>query len=267
MQLVHDYKELERFWKLLAPLKPGQVYLTGIACRYKYMNKEASELFTRKADGVFCRQLVTEHSFIHYKRAISQYELERNWSSSDTQSGREELLPPSSLALYGLINPCDAKAAVKMFMQKMLEASFNVNDEVALNTFAHAKSTLLSCFQSCRGPKSWIDIDVDMPEGDNYSAGVEKVLIPLLKSLPGEVTRHVIRTRGGFHVLVYRDEELESVNLGALANFADNSVKLIDPSTEVKITQGLIPLPGTIQGGRSVHFVDEDQILRGEYTY
>ena len=68
-------------------------------------------------------------------------------------------------------------------------------------------------------------------------------------------------------MLVHRDEELEGVNLGALAKFADNTAKLIDPSTEVKITQGLIPLPGTIQGGRSVYFVDEDQILRGEYTY
>jgi hypothetical protein len=165
------------------------------------------------------------------------------------------------MVCYANINPSSGIRAMKMFQGEMTETLFDTRTNAeAYSWFAHAGTKLKNCFQKCTGTRKWIDIDFDIPEeGGDILHG----FVGAMKVHRQHVNRespldyHIIQTRSGYHFLVNKDTlgfnfnlVVETFNAVAVERFGKEHVEVIVNKN------GMIPIPGTLQAGHEVKFID-----------
>jgi len=135
-------------------------------------------------------------------------------------------IPPEALALYINPNPRDLYKATLHGLSdfaKLIETQ-------AKNYNPHQE--ILSTIQRTSSRKVWIDFDIDC---------LDDSVLPKIHSILGDnkACRRILRTRGGYHVLVKPDMVPDSVARTWYKNLASMA--------DVK-GDNMIPVPGCIQG-------------------
>jgi len=240
-KFVYDEQQVKKFYNLLPRLKNDEVYFVSMSSRSKYLSSEEKIKFG-VTDNMFARELVKRDSFSTFMRVLKSMQV----SEGGYTSRSNVLLPNKCIAVYGNISAISGKKALKAFMSEAVDIIFEGNDR----RFISMDSKLMSCYQTAYGTKTLIDVDFDIPDAGKY------LVLELVNELKGMVDTHIIKTRSGYHVLIERKNiKFNYTKIIKILN--DRAVKAFGKGEVVVNKQGLVPIPGTLQGEYEVRFIDE----------
>lgn len=240
--MIHDRIELQKFIDILDPVQDGEAYFLCLATRNKYLTEEAKTTLGIRVDKMFSHEIVTRLDRFTWHLEKSMLAL-----SLPTKEGK--MLPPDASVIYTCINPRGLLKAFIEFQTDILK-SFTQQSLTKNPQFQYLNKivpNLYSAIQRSCSRKIWLDIDCDVDSPDRIK--------PLLDQLDHYgITRCVIKTRGGYHVLVKRSS-LKGAGFMLDKFLHDLHDKL--EFGEIKINSNeMVPTPGTIQGSFPVHILD-----------
>lgn len=243
--LVKDENEFEYFVsEVLPPLDNNseQAYFISLSARQKHLtpdergfyNLGRTEMFARTlgyGDWEFTMQKLASH--LTYKR---------------TKNGLE--FPEKSLVVYVNVNPSDLLLASLRFaegVQKVATEVITANrngKRANTKNMAKADRLLMNYIQKSPSRTVYLDVDVDTKEPQDT-----QLLTAKLDAYGVEY--HVLKTAGGFHVMVNR----ASMESTPLRKSFHQTIKQVDARLkplggECKFnTNKMVPVPGTLQYG------------------
>ncbi len=193
-KLIHDEEQLQKFIDFLPDLNPNEGYFLILIARKKWF-PESGIPSAHKLK----RETLSDKSKII--QTIKQWEIrEGNYTSNGIP------IDSRNLGVYIGFNPKNQYAACFELIDKCL-ASIKSNQKNI-----NVKSMANDVIQGANGAKNFMDIDVDIKEGEDYleiKQYIESVVNPKYLKF--------IKTNGGFHCLV----SLISKKKNPLGDFAD----------------------------------------------
>lgn len=220
-KIIKDERKLIKFIDWLPELKYDETYYVCLFARSKYCNnqiktdKQQLKRFTSKKDYLYnkIRQLQIEYGAYKY---------------------RDKDVPQEALALYINPNPRSfekaARKSLKEFVYKVTEPYNGYNPH----------QLVMSNIQRCSSKKRFMDFDFDFVKYD--------FLVNSLKNVINDDAYKILKTRGGFHVLV----EIDKINFKFKKSWYNSirDIKGCDISGD-----NLILVVGCTQGDFIPHFV------------
>lgn len=245
MKLVQDDDQFNRFVNLLPDLKADWVYFLSMSARQKYLSDSEREYFDLGRTEMFAR--VTAESKVNIQYAMVK--MEGLVEKRTTRNGKT--FPPKALVCYANLNPSSMVEAYNLFQTEMnkelaetMKALQN-GRQPEYKGIKNAERKLMNAVQKSRAAKLLIDIDID--------AESPQPMYEVTAELRDHAVRFdTIKTKSGWHVVI----NVESLNKGRtrLHEVVQRQNLLYH---EVKFNEnGMIPVPGTLQAGYLVHFVN-----------
>ena len=182
-KLIHNLENLNKFIELLPELKENESYFLILIARKKW-NPDANIPSAYKLK----RECVTKEKIV---RTIKQWETEIG--TYTTNDGI--VIPNENLGVYIAYNPKNQYKATFDLVKKCLESIEKGNKVINVKSMAN------DVIQSSNGSKNFIDIDVDIKEGEDYLE-----VIKFIKSIVNEQRLTFVKTNGGFHCLINMNE-------------------------------------------------------------
>lgn len=247
--LVYDINEIEKFHSFMHPLQPGEAYFVSMSARDKYLTAEERIQFSLGRSEMFGRKIVKDPSFADYLRVVRSMEV--NDGGYTTRNGLS--IPHKCAVIYANINASSGIKALHEFNKRtndlMLEM---IHNKDAIKHYASLDSILMNCYQRQRGTNHLLDVDFDvLKDADGYA--FLETFIDILKQR--DVAYKVIETHGGFHVLLVRNTLKFNYNI-ILDELNKSAKQLFEKAEIVKNVNDMIPLPGTMQAGFPVKFLE-----------
>jgi hypothetical protein len=178
-QIITDKPALEKFIDWLPDHSKEECYFYALFCRAKY-----SEDVKKSGGGnLLFRGISDKKSLV---RKFQQLECP---IGSYEKVGQP--IPQEALALYINPNPRNLFSATLNSLCKLAE-----NIKAGHKTASPHKEAL-SCVQTSAGDKIFLDFDIDFKQ-PSYVKSALQILKPLIPE--------IVETRGGYHVLVRRDQ-------------------------------------------------------------
>lgn len=224
-EIIKDPKKFLAFIHWLPELNPNEKYYVALLARNKY----CSNLNHIKSDRMQLRRLLVTKEELYTK--VKQMECE---IGSYKQKDKE--IPQEALALYINPNPRDLDRGGDNAMVKLTLLSLQPYS----NT--NPVEIVLSEVQNACSRKTIIDFDFDIDELECNPT------IELIKTLLNESAYHILKTRGGFHLLVFPAKIQPEFNTTWYVNL--RKIKGCDARRD-----NLIPVPGCSQGNFIPYFI------------
>lgn len=198
--------------------------------RSKYLKDEngVNKLPHIKTDKSQLKRFVTDKERMFQK--IKQLEIAEGWYMQ-----REHIVPQEALALYISPNPREMWKATVNSLVKLANC---IRDQ---NILVNPHAEVLSEIQKCKSRTCYIDFDID----ESNKSTLEEIREKFVNFIG--YTPIFLKTRGGMHVLV----EPEKVSPELKNSFYKNMSVFADQTGD-----GMIPVPGCVQGGYVPHFID-----------
>lgn len=239
-KIIYDEAELDRFISWLPNLQPNEKFYWSLFCRKKYFPQASKSNDKTQLK----RGLATKENL---KDKIRQLEIEiGKWKLRDME------VPQESLVFYLMPNPrCMTKATYKTIRHcaDLLENTnkgYNLVQEV------------MSCVQKSKSRTVFVDFDIDDKNIDLTL--LNHIFPPVADSRFPDKPYTIIETRGGYHILInsgYATAYMRSWNAMQMRKreitwYNDiKSAYIVD-----QVQDQLLPVPGTIQGGFEVKFIN-----------
>ena len=243
MDLIHDEDQINRFLSILSPLKPNEVYCLSMYARGKYLEEDEKIILKNQREKINHKIFKPNDSYVNLVKSMQGVFF----------SKKGEQIPNKCIVFYAFINPSSVLKALRKFNVELTNKIFDFHlNEKSDTNFIDFDSKLMSYYQQEKSNRTFIDIDFDIPPEGYYI--LEKFVEKLVEK---NVVFYTIQTKNGYHVLLKK--ESLSFNYISLVNEADLYAKIrFGTAVEVIINNaGSVPLPGTIQAGFNVHFVDD----------
>lgn len=246
-RFIYSEDEVRKFFSILSPLKPDEAYFVSLSARNKYLTDEERKAIDLGRTEMFARKLVKQYTYEAFIRTLRTYEINDGGFTSRSNIP----LPEKCIVIYANINPVSGKAALKEFYEKTTQLLFDLSDDNdSHKRLASLDTELMNCYQRARGTKKFIDIDCDVPDD-----GVDIVELVLNEFKANSVDYHVIKTRGGFHILI--DRSTLHYNYTTIINKANELAVERFGHAEVVVNKNeMVPICGCISAGFPVHFVN-----------
>lgn len=277
--LIYDERVIREFYRRILGKYPRGDFDTDFFCvaaRKKYMTEEERQE-TRLGDTTLLEKTVLKRdSEDEFVNKVFKVDSGLDWVTA--LNGNR--IPRSCEVFYINVNHTSTLKALKS-----LQGDLNVLTGELLDCLTKRgtldnigrkvkgmNTLVLKAYQDPKNvsDKTWIDLDVDVP---HESLSLED-LVNVLEGIMSPEGREIIVTRGGYHVLV-DTRFMSSFNKGVSEDCSSRGVpvdksrilsvdKVLkgirdvcgDNAKEVKInSNGMVPLPGTIQGGKKVLLV------------
>lgn len=216
-KIITNENKLREFIDWLPELGCGECYYYSLFARSKY-----DSTGVLKSDKQQLKRGTSTKEFLFEK--IKQLEIEVG-----SYHQKHSPIPQETLALYITPNPRSYEKAAIKSVKTLLDlvtrpyTGYNPHQEV------------LSAIQTSSGKKHFMDFDFDKVE-------IEEVYPELIKCI-NEDAISIVKTRGGFHVLVIIDKIRKEYQRGWY-----NGISLIN-GCDVRGSDGLLPVVGCYQGG------------------
>lgn len=226
-RLVEAETMLQDFLNWLPDLRDGERFYVCVFSRRKYTNKEG----IKSDKGQLARFCCNKENLLD--------KLKKRETKVGTYKHNGVEVPQEALAVYITPNPrLMHKAALRTAVEitKMMADGKQIYNPhaIALNQI------------QVTGRKVFFDVDFDLTgEGEFF---VEDLFEWLEGKINPEAYQHnIVMTRGGFHILV----ELDKINEKYKKKWYNNifNAEKDKRFTVMKNSDGLIPLPGCVQGG------------------
>ena len=289
MSQIVNSGEVHRFFeKILAgDWGPFETGFFCVAARKKYMSQEEREA-TQLGDTCMMEKTVLKRGdFQEFWLKLQKADAGLSFHSSHNGT----LIPPHCMVFYININKTDMLSAIKDFKSDLLDMENELWDVLVKRGSQEGigakirgiNNKLLKAYQNPKNNiKGWLDIDIDLSQGakeSEYLRSFEQVLPTVMKNVHFEPdTYHIIRTQGGYHVLI-KTSWIKTFNADYASACQANKTPInketfIDPMKviakltevykfwfnenpeEIKLNQNaMIPIPGTLQGGKEVRML------------
>lgn len=224
-KLIYDEKQVNLFQKKY--YSPNEVYLTFMSARKKYNKELPSNI------GCFKRNVVSGKTDL--VKALRHYELARG---TYVDFEHDVVLPENSLVTYASINARDVQNACKELTKHVIDVNFSGN-ELCI------KDARIETYLQKNAKKEYIGIDLDTKE--------EKVVVPLFSELYDKIPKFdIIETRGGFHIIIHKKHITAETGKFLYKDMKKKYSDIDDIKNDI-----FSPIPGTIQGGFEVKFVQK----------
>lgn len=223
-QLIKNEEILNNFIDWLPELKINETYFIGIFARKKYIESETERTIIKRKDSQI-KRFISKKEFIFQK--IKQMECEIGSYLSDGS-----IIPQEALAVYISPNPRDLENAAKQSLKKLADLITK-----PYNGYDPQKIALSEIQSSCTR-KIFVDFDFDDIDLEYIKENVYSKI--------NKDCLHILRTKGGFHVLV----ELQKIEKIYERTWYQSLSNL-----KVDIRgDNLIPVPGCTQGNFIPYF-------------
>lgn len=217
-KIITDESELDSFISYLPDLEDNEVFYLCLFGRHKY----DPSFPTSKDSGQLNRVIARNKREL--KEKIRRMECPIGSYSRDGIMASQECL-----ALYLAPNPRSLLKANKGLIVEL--ATRFANGELEFNPISLATTEV----HKAVGRKFFVDFDFDNVEFKDYKEKIKEIL-------PDPSMYLVIETRGGFHLLVIL-EKIKNLKNSWYPVIAKLS------ACDVRGSEMLVPVPGTIQGG------------------
>jgi hypothetical protein len=246
-KFIKDKEELKKFFDVvMPPLSNEEVYFCSMSARNKLLNEEEKTNFSLGRTEMLFRQIIREKNWMKFLRTIHKYETDEN-----AITGRNGIpLPMKCLIIYFNINPCNMVKAYRLFQTEMNMNVCNLLEGTGSSPdfFKRMDRLLMNAIQKSSGTKHYIDIDIDATEEYRNSFKFYEFVGNFGKALKKEGVQYfVVFTRGGAHILLKKNTIHFNYNKVIfdfqMKGTEDNMIKEMGYNSN-----GMIPLPGTLQG-------------------
>jgi len=245
--LIQDRTQYQRFVDMLPTLERDEVYFLSLSARNKYLTTAEREQFDLGRTEMFSRHIAYDKDGIE----IALNKMRADLEVRRTRNGSR--IPEKCLVVYMNIHPSSTVKAYRRFVEQMdrhYEEAFlgTLNGSQADDMwipFRRMRTNLMNSIQKCASRKQLVDVDID-GENDKESEWLLTKLTIFLDHR--EIPRIVIRTQGGYHILV------ESMYLNKTVPLYQQ-IAALDKLTQGEVTfnsNAMVPLPGTLQAGKLV---------------
>lgn len=264
MNLIFSEEETGRFFNTVLPSRwrETEAAFVSLAARKKYAGEDSGLDFGHSTQ-MLAREIVKRPRLDEYIAKVRRFTAEGSFLD---MAGN--IIPVSAMVVYVNIHLSDAVKAWNRTKQEIARA-----DEEAMTHLFQGGGDLLHVsrqmknlggiwltqMQNSYSRKRWMDFDVDLLDSEMRSEAHEKAMDILHgMGIAGTVTIH---THGGFHLLVSTERNTFDRDVNPVTMRASIETALKDVSKEVAINRnGMVPLPGTRQGGHPVRMsVDDDK--------
>ncbi len=232
--MLHDFlrdeRELTAFAETVLPeVTADECFLLILCARRKYLTEEEKGSLALGEAKPFRREIVVDRGKL--LRKVKELCVRADVYAD--RNGRP--VPPHAFAVYVTPNPRSynkaAVATVTELVEGLAEGRPLPLDSIVKTQIHRAVSR-----------KVYLDLDVDPAGGDDWQAVVAQA-----RAILGETPTHVVRTRGGAHVLVQvqqLDRAVKRTFYRQLQELAAGLEGLIEVRGDA-----MVPVPGTTQGG------------------
>jgi hypothetical protein len=164
------------------------------------------------------------------------------------------------MVIYANINPSNVIKAFSEIQKTMNDYFVELTTHGIYSNSEKIKETLermtnldrafLNAYQTNVGTRNWIDVDIDSKNFDVVSY-IHRMMDE------NKVIYTTIETRGGYHVLLYK--ETIKFNFNLIIEKAQKILLEHGEETECIVNvNNMVPIPGTLQAGFPVKFVRND---------
>lgn len=225
--IIKDKEEFDKFLKWLPELQDGEKFYFSLFARKKYNKTEGL-----KSDKGQLKRGSASKEQIYNK--IKKLEVELGSYEVDGVKVKQD-----SLALYITPNPRDMHKAGLKTIQELTSLL------VEGRTIYNPQSVALNMIQ-VTGKKKYFDIDLDyindkdtISEAELFSLIIEKDIINTTA-----IANNIIKTRGGYHILV----ELSKIGENYQKKWFNNFSQLKDERFTIMMNgDNMVPMPGCVQ--------------------
>lgn len=220
--IIKDRKLLLDFIDWLPDLKNNETYYCCLFARSKYAKSQ-----TLKSDKQQLKRFTSSKEFLYEKIEQLECEVGRYYQ-------KHEPINQDALALYITPNPRSLETAAKNGMIELARRITKTYDGY------NPHKIIMSEIQKACSRKIWFDLDFD---NVSYEA-----IEPLVNTYVNNDAIKVLKTRGGFHLLVKTDKIAEEYKRSWYNNLT--SISGVDVRGD-----NLLPVPGCTQGEFIPHFI------------
>lgn len=246
--MIEFNESLEKFYNEM--YKPylqtkDNAFLFCIAARKKYL-KENDECKLSNGADIIERKTIDKDDFTRFKLKLS------NLYTSTYLDLNDNPIPDYAKVIYVQLNPVNLKSAYCNYLKSVMEFNTEIINSLGKPLTSHTMTNLwYTSLQTEHSNKIWFDFDLDLIDNiGKYS--YKKILLDEFKQNFPEAVFHILTTRGGFHLLVKKDNMSKEFNPETILNFL---YKYDSFCSEIKLCKSnFIPCPGTSQGDFIVEF-------------
>lgn len=234
-KLIHDTKKLQEFIDFLPELKPNEGYFLILVARAKWYPESGITSAVKLR-----RETINNKSKII--RFIKQLEVEEGTYVDNNGTPIHQ----NNIGVYIGYNPKDHLRGSFDLIKKCLDAVQTNIQGINIKSLAN------DVIQNANGSKNFLDIDVDIKEGEDY--------LEIIKYIKDRIDNNrltFIKTSGGFHCLVKRDETVDDLRNDHVWYLEIKNKKHPFKSDLNPMTFDLIPLVGCNQGKFSPYIITD----------
>lgn len=234
-EIIRDKGELLRFINWLPEISDGEKFYVSLFSRKKY---DTTGLL--KSDKNQLKRFVSNKEMLYDK--IKQLEIELGSYKFEGKS-----IPNETLAIYITPNP---RSTHKAAIDSMVEIAKKLkNNDIIYNPHSIALNSL----QTSPSRKIYFDIDIDRKKEYKGVLVYHDIISFFKNKINDEALKTIIKTRGGYHVLIELDKVNETFKKSWYKNITENKNDMFDITMN---SDNLIPIPGCLQGGTLVKFYE-----------
>jgi len=223
-KIINDEGKLDAFIATLPEITDTEVYYFTLFGRHKY----AAEFPNAKDSGQLAR--------IASRKADLKTKIHRLEAPIGAYQRDGVIAPQEALALYIGLNP---RSLVKANRNLLVTLATRISEgDLSFNPITVATTEIHRAVSR----KFYVDFDFDEVEPAEH--------LPRIKEILPDGAYRVLKTRGGFHLIV----ELEKVK-----TVKGNWHKALSalPKCDIRGANNLTPVPGCTQGGFTPYFVEQ----------
>jgi hypothetical protein len=225
-EVISDYSELESFIQWLPELRPHEMYYIVLLARNKY----CGELTHIKSDREQLKRLLVTKETLLDKLRQMECPL-GSYKQKDTE------IPQEALAVYINPNPRDLIKGAKETLKEL------VDKVVGPDQIYNAQSIAMTNIHRSKSRTMFAHFDYDHIE-------LQKWMDDMIDKYINVEALTIIKTRGGFHVLVDSTKVDDKYASGWYSMMTVMDLGYIVPTGDM-----IMPIPGCTQGGYSPFFV------------
>jgi hypothetical protein len=212
-KILLDEAKFDEFTNFLPDLEANEVYYLSLFARHKYCTSVPNIKDNQLARFTSSKETLKEH-ILRLECSIGGYK-------------REGIdVPQEALALYIALNPRNIVKANKELLVEL--AKCFAEGKADFNPLSLARTAI----HHATNRKVFVDFDYDFIAPETH--------LPKIKEVLPDNAFKILKTRGGFHILVLLANAPKTNWFKALSNLE---------GCDVKGSNTLIPVPGCTQGG------------------
>jgi len=247
--MIVDQKQFSLFASMLPELERDEVFFLSLSTRNKYLSAGEREEFSLGRTEMFSRMIAYDKDGLSY----AMEKLRSSLQHRRTRNGKE--IPEKSLVCYANVNPSSMLRAYTTFKKEMDEEFLQLFQaqqrgmSPAYTKFLRMEKRIMNAVQKAKGRRELVDIDFDVPDAE-----LPREFASFLAC--NNVDFYSIQTQGGYHILL-KKSSMGQANQIIFPKIQEMHQIAKKSRGEVCFNKnGMIPIPGTMQAGKLVSFVD-----------